>query len=793
MREGSASFRFFRGFRRNGEETGFRSGLRVAFEEVAQDSVVRAFGVIVGFGFRSADGRDVHHTAHHTAHAAHHTAAHAAHHAAAHAAHHAAHAAHHTAHAAHHAAALVRLHNEVGDGVESQAGRNFRVGFNFVLGGDEERVVQDAEVEVVRTQNDLQRVAERNAGQVFLNHDRRGGPAGFRFFNINIVKNDVNVFAFFAELTFNVFNPRGEGKVGVFAAFDVDFNVKRLADALFRFGTLEVRRAIFFLTHLGERDPDFRFRIGDRRLVGDRNMRAFDGHQRVKQVRATFHPQHLVLFPSVGQTSDVRGLRRERCVFAGNFSGFVGGFRGEDELAFFDQRVEALHDFFDFKLILLARLLRFDRGVDDRLILHRGVIANRFLFFFERDLFGASAQVVQNQSAIGGREDFGALNASDLHFNALERGVRIVAGEFARFGHSDLRLRLHLLRHHANVRFGRVDQIRLVLIFNDLFGASEKFGGIGFRFFDVGREADFDEIGQTFRVFDGAVGESLVDEFKRFVGRGVQGDLTRGEELRTGDRKGRAGIGGRVFDETVKVLVARFGRARGNAPSDFSFASVGDRRGDRNFDVFVERFGRFTDDVGFAVAADRRERARVDFGAGDRQRVFFRPVDGRGRGSGEARTGFFGGRFFFNDVTAGAVGQRAEHVFVDGRPDAESVDRDASVDEFFDRFAEDFFVKRRAGADAATDENDRAVGVFVEVERIGGDGKGFFKVGRAERSAGLQRSDRVAEFFRIDRDVTVGQRFDFVRNGEQLNASVRGEIRDHRRDRRLRLRANVGI
>ena len=523
-------------------------------------------------------------------------------------------------------------------------------------------------------------------------------------------------------------------------------------------------------------------------------MRAFDGHQRVQEVRATFHTERLVLFPSVGQTSDVRGLRRERGVFAGDRGGFVGGFRGQDELAFFNQRVEALHNFFDFQLILLARLLRFDRGVDDRLILHRGVIANRFLFFFERDLFGAGAQVVQNQGAVGGRENFGALDVSDLHFNALERGVRVRAGELARFRRGDLRLRLHLLRHHADVRFGRVDQIRLVLIFNRFFGASEKFVDFGFRRFGFfGRQADFDEIGQTTRVFGGAVGDGLLDEFDGLVGRGVQGDLTRGEELRTGDREGRAGIGGGVFDEAIEILVARFRGARGDAPSDFGFATVGDRRGNRNFDVFVERFGRFTDDVSFAVAANRRERARVDFGAGDRQRVFFRPVNGRGRGSGEAFARFFGGRFFFDDVTAGAVRKRAENVFVDGRPNAESVDRDASVDEFFNRFAEHFFVERRAGADAATDENDRAVGVFVEVERIGGDRERFFKVGRAERSAGLQRSDRVAEFFRIDRDVTVGQRFDFVRNDEQLNASVRREVRDHRRDRRLRLRANVGI
>ena len=689
---------------------------------------------------------------------------------------------------------MVRLHNEVGDGVEAQTGRNFRVGLDFVLGGDEQRVVQDAEVKVVRTQNDLQRVAERNAGQVFLNHNRRGGPAGFRFFDINIVENDVNVFAFFAELTFDVFDPRGKGEVGVFAALDVDFNVERFGDALFGFGTLKVRRAILFFTFFRKGNPHFRFRIGDRRFVRDRNMRAFDGHQRVKQVRATFHSQLLILFPSVGQTSDVRGLRRERGVLAGDRGGFVGGFRGEDELAFFNQRVEALHNFFDFQLILLTRLLRFNRGVDDRLILHRGVIANRFLLFFERDLFGAGAQVVQNQRAVGGRKNLGALDVSDLHFNALERGVRIVAGEFARFGHSDLRLRFHLLRHHANVRFGRVDQIRLVLIFDDLFGALEESVDVGFRRFGVfGREANFDEIGQTFRVFEIPVFNGLFDEFERFVGRGVQGDLTRGEHFGAGDRKSRAGIGGGVFDETIKILITRFRGARGDAPSDFGFATVGNRRGDRNFDVFVERFGRFADDVGFAVAADRRERARIDFGAGDRQRVFFRPVNGRGRGSGEAGTGFFGGRALFDDVTAGAVGQRAENVFVDGRPDAESVDRDARVDEFFDRFAEHFFVERRAGADAATDENDRAIGVFVEVERIGGDGKGFFKVGRAERSAGLQRSDRVAEFFRIDRDVTVGQRFDFVRNGEQLNASVRGQVRDHRRDRRLRFGANVGI
>ena len=72
LRERAAGFRFFRGFRGNGEKTGFRSALRVAFEEVAQDGVVRAVGVIGFVGFRSAGGRDVHHTAHHAAHAAHH-------------------------------------------------------------------------------------------------------------------------------------------------------------------------------------------------------------------------------------------------------------------------------------------------------------------------------------------------------------------------------------------------------------------------------------------------------------------------------------------------------------------------------------------------------------------------------------------------------------------------------------------------------------------------------------------------------------------------------------------------
>ena len=453
------SLRGFSRLRRNSEQAVIGRASR-SVEEILQDGVVDSSGIVVT---RRAVGWDVPHTAAHASHtathAAHHTAAHAAHtahHAAAHAAHHAAH--HHAATAAH--AHLVRTHDQVADRVETQAGRDVRVVLDLVLGGDVQAVVQDAEVEFMRTKDELERLAQRDVRKAFLDSERAGGTSGF--FNIQVVKDNIDFFLILVfQDALDAVDPVGQGEVGVRTAVHVDFAVERSCDNLFFFAALEISRLILFLTFFGQRDPDFGVRISDRRFVGDRNMSFFDRHERVEELAATFETQELVAFVGVAEECGVGRLGRKRVV-GRNLSGFISGFGREDEIVFSNQRVETLHDFDDGRLVGLISVLRTTNGFDRFEVLLSAQLGSSLFFRFLFDVHTGAFEFATHNGAIGFRKDAVVAHGLNHRLDVLFRAFGIDARVFHRVSRSDGNGGAHLSRLNFDVRCSGVDQRSLV-------------------------------------------------------------------------------------------------------------------------------------------------------------------------------------------------------------------------------------------------------------------------------------------------------------------------------------------
>ena len=235
---------------------------------------------------------------------------------------------------------------------------------------------------------------------------------------------------------------------------------------------------------------------------------------------------------------------------------------------------------------------------------------------------------------------------------------------------------------------------------------------------------DVGEVGDTFRRNDVAKIGGLLRKIGGVVSDVVKSDLTVGQEATTGDGKGRAVVRRRFLNELIEILIVSLRRFRRDVPFDVGFATVVDDGGNRERQGF-KLFGSLTDKVGFAVAANRGQRVRIDVGVSNSQRDVFREEYRRGRGVSEFCARFLRAAGSIDDVTARAVGERAEERRIDVGAYAKRADRNASVDEFFDGRFKDFFVERRARAHASSDKDDGPVGGFVVIKRIDGDGEGF--------------------------------------------------------------------
>ena len=150
----------------------------------------------------------------------------------------------------------------------------------------------------MRTQNDLQRFAERDIRQLFV--DIKGGRGARGVFHVERVKDDVNVLTFFAKLTLDIVNPVFEGEIRVGTAVDVDLDIERFRNALFFRRTREVRLTVFLSTNFGKVVPNFGIRIGYRRFVADRNVSAFDGHKGVEKFLLAPNAEILIFGIGVG-------------------------------------------------------------------------------------------------------------------------------------------------------------------------------------------------------------------------------------------------------------------------------------------------------------------------------------------------------------------------------------------------------------------------------------------------------------------------------------------------------------
>ena len=318
----------------------------------------------------------------------------------------------------------------------------------------------------MRTKHDLERFTKRNIRKVFVDVER-GGGAG-RFFHIDRVKDDVDILTLFSELGLHVFDPVGKSEIRIFAAFDVDLKIERVRDTLFFGGSGKIRLAVLLGTNFGHGVPDLGVGIRNRRLVGNRNMRAFDRHERIEQLLLTPMSQILVFFVSVLKEDDVSRLSRNSGVRR-DFRGFLRSFRSEDELALFHERFEPLHDLGDLDLIGDSGVARLILRVDDRKVLLRVVIANRLLFLSLLDKFASRGEIAEQNGAVGVGKNRIVLDAVDRQLDILKSAVRVGRGELTRFGRHDANVRFDLLGEHFDVRLRRAHQIGFVFVLDFLF------------------------------------------------------------------------------------------------------------------------------------------------------------------------------------------------------------------------------------------------------------------------------------------------------------------------------------
>ena len=451
---------------------------------------------------------------------------------------------------------------------------------------------------------------------------------------------------------------------------------------------------------------------------------------------------------------------------------------------------------------------------DDRDILLRGVIANSLLFRGGLDEFACGGEVAQENLTIGGRKDRVVLDAIDRQFDVLESAVGIGFSELARFGGHDVDVRFKLLRQDGDVRFGSFEELGLFPGANLRFrlfeeGVGRGIGGlrrrgsgggsVGDGFLVSGSRNDdgflvknefvveffLNEAGETRGDGGFAAIRRLFGKIKGLIDRIADRDLIIGQDVASGDRESRAAVLRSALNELVKVLIRLARSLRSERPFDVGFATVGEDDRDRDRTGFQRGVGG-TDQIGFAIATDRRKRIRINGGVAEFHFRFFRVEDRRGDGGGEGFARSLSVRVAFDEITARAVRQRAENVGVHDRADPVAAYRNARFDQHRRGFVKIFRVEGRARTDAATDKNDGAVGALVVIEGVGGDGEGFLKIGGAERVARLQAGDRLLKVGGIDGKEAVGDGFGFVRDGVDLNSRVLRKILDERIERVLR-------
>ena len=214
-------------------------------------------------------------------------------------------------------------------------------------------------------------------------------------------------------------------------------------------------------------------------------------------------------------------------------------------------------------------------------------------------------------------------------------------------------------------------------------------------------------------------------QLKRLVDRVANGDLIVRQNFASGNREGRARIFRGGLYELIQILVRLVRLLRGDVPFNVGFTTVG--KDDRDRDVrALKRLRRGTDNIRFAVASERRKRIRIDGRVAEFDlRGLFREEDRSRRGGRKFSPRVLCVCAVLDEVAARSVGERSENRGVHDRADAVAVDRNASVDELFNRFFKDAFVKRRTGAHTATDKDERTIRALVVIEGVGRDREGL--------------------------------------------------------------------
>ena len=176
--------------------------------------------------------------------------------------------------------------------------------------------------------------------------------------------------------------------------------------------------------------------------------------------------------------------------------------------------------------------------------------------------------------------------------------------------------------------------------------------------------------------------------------------------------------------ELIMAFEEEFGAAIPEEDAE-KLTTVG--KDDRDRDVrALKRLRRGTDNIRFAVASERRKRIRIDGRVAEFDlRGLFREEDRSRRGGRKFSPRVLRVCAVLDEVAARSVGERSENRGVHDRADAVAVDRNASVDELFNRFFKDAFVKRRTGAHTATDKDDRTIRALVVIEGVGRDREGL--------------------------------------------------------------------